>query len=374
LLATLSHELRTPLTAILAWAQMIRMGIVDYAKAKEGAAAIEQSAKIQSQLIDDLLDVSSITTGKLALEVSEVDPALIIRTACESVRSLMEKKSIQLKVVLSTKVATIKVDPLRLQQILWNLLVNAVKFSEVHGRVEVHQDFFETQGRSGVQIKIIDFGRGITKDFLPHLFRRFSQADSTPTRTHGGLGLGLSIVHNLVQMQGGTVSAASLGVGQGATFTVRFPIIAGKKVPTFKAEPKSEMPLHLDGVRILFVDDDIGSRDSIGLFLRSFGGEVLAVDSARAALRLLRSFKPDILISDISMPDEDGNFLIRKIRLLSHSQGGQVPAIALTAYATKEDVQRSLTAGFQAHMAKPVDATKLVQTILTRLIPRTKKT
>lgn len=375
-LATLSHELRTPLSSILTWAQLIVRGKVDFDKAKQGAAVIEQSAKTQSRLINDLLDVSRVIAGKLALEISAVNPKTIIRLAIESVHSMAEKKSIEIDVSLCREDAVIHADATRLQQIIWNLLTNAIKFSPKNNRIEVELRYIGDEAKRFAQIKVSDHGKGIPPEFLPKIFNRYSQADSASTRMHGGLGLGLSIVRNLVELQGGTVTAENTVDGKGAIFTVNFPLILLHQSAIVQSQHFSEdgnlldskyvgknQP-KLDGLRILFVDDDESAREAIGIYLRSFGAEVMVVDSAKEALEMLPAFKPHMLISDIGMPGEDGYTLIRKVRGLNLDQGQEVPALALTVYAAKEDVRAALTAGFQAHMVKPVEANELGRTIL----------
>lgn len=373
-LATLSHELRTPLSSILTWSQLIKMGKVDAEKIKVGATVIEQSAKAQSQLIDDLLDISRIAAGKLALEIKEVDFHAVIPLAVESVRAACEKKSIQIDLDLREGKGKVLGDPIRMQQIIWNLLTNAVKFSPKGSRIIVRLDYIEESTKRWAQIQVIDEGKGIPVDFLPHIFSRFSQADSTSTRVHGGLGLGLSIVRNLTELQGGHVRAENAQKGSGAIFTVSFPVTTAAAIVQTEANqdevsnsssrcPSEDMP-KLDGLRILFVDDDESTREATTVYLTSFGAQVLSVDSVQKALKALESFHPNILVSDIAMPDEDGYDLIRKVRKLTESKEHDIPAIALTAFATAEDAQQALQAGFQAHLAKPVEANYLARAIL----------
>jgi two-component system CheB/CheR fusion protein len=377
-LATLSHELRTPLSSILTWAQLIGQGKVDFEKAKQGAAVIEQCAKTQSHLIDDLIDVSRIISGKLALEVENVDSATAIRTAVDSVRPMAEKKSIQIIIDLCTesvgKSMLVRVDPTRFQQIIWNILTNAVKFSPERGVISVQLRNVGEETQHFAQFKVSDHGKGIPPQFLPHIFSRFSQADSASNRVHGGLGLGLSIVQNLVELQGGTITAENAKKGGGAVFTVTFPVIPQAAHVAIEGDlSNGKKPLestkiigqpNLEGLRILFVDDDESAREATGIFLKTFGAEVMAVGSAKEALATLPKFKPHILVSDIAMPGEDGYSLIRKIRRLHPDRGGDVPALALTAYATPEDSEHALTSGFQAHIAKPVEANELGRAIL----------
>jgi CheY-like chemotaxis protein len=369
-LATLSHELRTPLTSILTWAQLIRMGKLDYEKSRAGAAVIEESAKNQNQLINDLLDISRIIANKLTPEITETDPSEILPLAIESIRPLADKKGVKIKAMIDEESGSILSDPLRLQQIVWNLLHNAVKFSPKDSEIIVKLEKIEGKQSSFVQIQVIDEGPGIDPSFLPHIFDRFSQADSTSTRAHGGLGLGLSIVRSLTELQGGTVQAMNSPKGKGAVFTVLFPVHKMEKgkapeKPRFSAKISSpEEPPSLAGLRIIIVDDDQSTRDSVSAYLTSFGAEVKCCESVQECLNCLSGFKPDILVSDLAMPDEDGYSLIGKLRKLKESQGGALPALALTAYASEEESRKAMAAGFQAHLPKPVDSQKLAKTIL----------
>jgi two-component system CheB/CheR fusion protein len=392
-LATLSHELRTPLTSILTWAYLIRMGKVDYEQSKQGASVIEKSAKTQSQLIDDLLDISRIISGKLALQQMEVDPKVVIESAIESVLPLANEKAIKIEMILPqvgtgnvsvrlSQVGTglIYIDPVRLQQIIWNLLTNAVKFSAKQSHIEVILNYVEIENYNFAQIKVVDHGKGISPEFLPNIFSRFSQADSTSTRVHGGLGLGLSIVKNLVEMQGGKVLVENATNGTGCIFTLIFPLLSSEIQNAKRNDGPGNYPLDysiiedakaelqnypkLDGIRILFVEDDENSREAISLYLKTMGAEVISVDSARLALQSLPIIKPHILISDIAMPFEDGYSLMTKIRKLTPEQGGEVPAIALTAFASTEDANAAMGVGFSAHIAKPVENDILIRTIL----------
>jgi two-component system CheB/CheR fusion protein len=370
-LATLSHELRAPLTSILSWAQLLNMGKLDAEKSKEATKIIERSAKAQSQLISDLLDISRIIMGKLPMEVREVDLAAVIEAAHETVRSLAEQKSIQIKIELDPKAQKASADPIRLQQVFWNLLTNAIKFSEKGNEIEVRVARVKVDSKECAQIKVIDSGKGIPRDFLPHIFERFSQADNTCTRTHGGLGLGLAIVRNLVELQGGIVQADSPGEGKGSTFTVTLPLtISTLQLETHGSPVKRRDPLlrssgenrddpNLEGRRVLIVDDEESTRDAFAVLLKSFGADARAASSAAEALVIFREFKPHVLVSDIGMPGEDGYSLIRKIRALGSKAGGDVPALALTAYASGADVERAHSAGFHEHLAKPVESNDL---------------
>jgi PAS domain S-box-containing protein len=369
-LATLSHELRTPLTTILSWAQMLRMERLDPEKAKKGIEMIEQSAHAQGQLINDLLDVSRIIMDKLPLDLHPVDPAHIVRAAVDLIRPVADKKSIQIEMEMDPSTGIVSADPVRLQQVIWNLLTNAVKFSSEGKQIVVRMERTKVKDKDYARIQVVDKGKGISSDFIPHLFDRFSQADSSSTRIHGGLGLGLAIVRNLVELQGGTVEAESPGEGKGTTFTIKLPLLIDRVglIQNFHAEAKAktirseEESLKLDGLRVLLVDDEPNTCEALSVVLHSFGAKVLCAISVSEALGLLAQFKPHVLVSDIAMPGEDGYALIRKIRGLGPVDC-QIPCVALTAYAGAEDIKRALGAGFQAHLSKPVDTNKLVGTI-----------
>jgi two-component system CheB/CheR fusion protein len=374
-MATLSHELRTPLSSIITWAQLIRSGKVDFEKAKSGALVIERSAKTQSQLIDDLLDFSRIVAGKLAIEIQKVDPAEIIPLAVDSVLSLAEKRSIKIETRIEASSGHILANSVRLQQIVWNLLTNSIKFSPKGTQIKVELDYLQKNSRRFVRIQVRDQGKGIPPEFLPHIFNQFSQADSSSTRVHGGLGLGLSIVHNLVELQGGTIEAQNLNPGPGALFTIMFPLTDENSAVVhseFSNEAASitdhdlifdEQP-SLEGIRILVVDDDDSTREALTIYLRSFGAKVGTANSASSALKKFSSFKPHVLLSDIAMPEEDGYSLLKKIRAMDVDENPDVPAIALTAFASPLDVQRALDAGFQTHFAKPVETRELISAII----------
>ncbi len=372
-LATLSHELRTPLTAILSWAQMLCTGRLDAEKTRRGNEIVEQSARAQSQLIDDLLDVSRIQAGKLNLTIEEVDPSKIIAAAVESTRSLAAMKSIQIETQIDSSVKTIFADPTRLQQILWNLITNSIKFSSQGGKVWIKleqrpacsdQPRKEELSCERVCIEVRDNGKGIKSEFLPVIFERFTQVDSTSTRAYGGLGLGLAIVRNLVEMHHGTVSVQSPGEGKGATFTICLPVHPTTKVSLAEteAEAETESNVTLHGLKLLIVDDEPNAREVFSVMLQELGAEVKTAESASQALATLQEFKPDVLVSDIAMPFEDGYSLIEKVRALK-SECAKTPALALTAYASREDIQQTHLAGFQSHVAKPVDAKKLALAI-----------
>jgi signal transduction histidine kinase/ActR/RegA family two-component response regulator len=363
-LATVSHELRTPLTAILGWAHMLRTGQFDGKSASSAFETIERNARAQAQLIDDLLDVSRAITGKLRIDVRPVDPNSFIEAAVEAVRPAAEAKGVRVQRVMDTGLVSVSGDPVRLQQVVWNLLSNAIKFTPRGGRVQVRME----RVNSHVEISVSDTGAGIAPEFLPHVFDRFRQADGTTTRHHGGLGLGLSIVRHLVELHGGTVRAESPGEGHGSTFTVLLPVAPVYAADASEARvhpaaretlPAFECPDRLDGLRVLVVDDEPDTREMLKAGLGHCGALVTTVATAAEALAEISGAPPDILISDIGMPDEDGYELIRKVRTLPAGRGGRVPAIALTAYARTEDRMQALRAGYQMHVTKPVELVEL---------------
>jgi len=370
-LATLSHELRTPLTAILGWARMLNNGQLDEAYTALALETIERNAKAQSQLIEDILDVSRVITGKLRLEVQSVELAQIIETSINAVLPAAEAKGIRLQRVLDSGASIVSGDPTRLQQIIWNLLSNAIKFTPKDGRVQVKLERIN----SHVEIVVSDNGQGIAPEVLPFIFERFRQADSTMTRAHGGLGLGLAIVRHLVEMHGGTVEVESLGEGHGSTFTVKLPLVvmrsfnvrsateAERVHPTASSRLTFDCPPELDGLRLLVVDDEEDTRTLLKMVLERCGASVTTASSAREALAALRELRPDVLISDLGMPEEDGYALIRKVRALPEADGGQTPSAALTAYARAEDRLRVLRSGFQIHVPKPVEPSELVAVV-----------
>jgi PAS domain S-box-containing protein len=360
-LATLSHELRTPLTPILGWTVMLRSGTLDPAAMHRGLEVIERRVRAQTQLIGDLLDVSRIITGKLRLEVSPIAVVAVVEAGVEAVRPSAEAKEITLGVELSSELPTILADPDRLQQVVWNLVSNAVKFTPQGGRIDVR---LRKEG-SCLSLSVTDNGKGIEPEFLPHVFERFRQADSTSTRSHGGLGLGLAIVRHLVELHGGTVHAESAGIGQGSTFTVSLPLTAPLPGPAPpKAEP-ADPDVRLDGVRVMVVEDEEDVRDFLRVSLVHYGAEVTAFATSADALAAMEAQRPDVLVSDIGMPGEDGYAFIRRVRALGSDRGGQVPAAALTAYAKGEDGQRVLSAGFQVHLPKPVQPADLANVVAT---------
>jgi signal transduction histidine kinase len=369
-LATVSHELRTPLNAILGWSRMMRTGTLDAAGHSHAIETIERNARVQAKLIDDLLDVSQIVSGKLLLQVGSLNLHTVVSDAIEALRPLADAMGIDVRCEKSPWDGSMCGDPSRLQQIVWNLVSNAVKFTPKGGCIDVRVE----HGGDGAYIIVKDNGRGIHPAFLPHVFDRFRQEDSTISREHEGLGLGLSIVKHLVELHDGSVHAESAGLGRGATFTVRLPTgatgsddVVGVEPPVFRCpidEGGSPAVLpNLEHMRVLFVDDQAETRELVSLLLGRYGARVLAVESAERALGVLHSFSPHVLISDIGLPGEDGYSLIRRVRALGPSTGGDVPAVALTAYAGAEDRRRSEHAGYQMHLAKPVESDELVSVV-----------
>jgi signal transduction histidine kinase/ActR/RegA family two-component response regulator len=362
-LASVSHELRTPLTSILGWIQLLREE-TDPAQVAEGLETIERNARAQSRLIEDILDFSRINAGKLRLDVRPVELTDVIGAAVEIVRPAADAKGVTLRTVLDTSSGLVSGDADRLQQVVWNLLSNAVKFTPRGGRVQVRLE----RVTSHSELTVSDTGEGISKEFLPFVFDRFSQADSTSSRKHGGLGLGLGIVRHLVELHGGTVQAFSSGLGKGSTFVVRLPLIA--------TQPFSRVVEHgsnarvgfgdLSGVAVLVAEDNDDARKLLTTIFERCGATVEAAESVPTALRLLGRFQPDIIVSDIEMPGEDGYSLITKVRA-QETPGRRVPAIALTAYTRSPDRVRALAAGFQMHMGKPVEATELVAAVKSLL-------
>ena len=365
-LATLSHELRTPLSTMLIWAELLRRRALDEPTTARALETLERNTRVMTQLIDDLLDVSRIVTGKLRLDIGPVDLPSVIRAALEAVRPAGEAQGLGVECALDPNVGPISGDAARLQQVVWNLLSNAIKFTPKGGRVRVRLESEAACAR----ITVEDTGKGIVAGFLPHVFERFRQADSTTTRAHGGLGIGLGIVRQLVELHGGTVQAESPGEGRGTTFTVTLPLATPPTVAADeRGEPRPMAPGTLDdvptlaGLRVLVVDDHGSARDAVTTVLEQCGARVAAAASSAEALEALVTFRPDVLLSDIGMPGEDGYALIRKIRALPSEQGGRIPAAALTAYAGGEDRRRALLAGYQAHVPKPVAPADLATVI-----------
>ncbi|MEG4499516.1 PAS domain S-box protein [Microcoleus sp. F10-C6] len=362
-LAVLSHELRTPLNPIVGWTKLLQSNILTPDKQRYALETIERNAKLQTQLIEDLLDVSGILQGKVSLNIAPVDLAGVIGAAIETVRLAAQVKSIQISTQFAPNLGPVLGDAGRLQQVVWNLLSNAVKFTPPGGKIQVVLDRVDTLA----QITVTDTGKGIEPDFLPYVFDYFRQADSTMTRKFGGLGLGLAIVRHLVELHGGTVKSASSGEDQGATLTVWIPLmpVQPHRSPAGTAPP--EQSFNLSGIRVLAVDDDADARDLVVFMLEDCGASVTAVANAADALAVLAESVPDLLLSDIGMPDTDGYMLLRQVRALAPDRGGLVPAIALTAYAGEIDYQQALAAGFHRHIAKPLEPDKLVQAILDLL-------
>jgi PAS domain S-box-containing protein len=369
-LATLSHELRTPLNAILGWSQVMRRGKMSADDLKEGLDVIERNARAQTQLIEDLLDMSRIISGKVRLDVQTLEPVSFVEAAIETMRPAAEAKEIKLEKRLDPTAGPIAGDPNRLQQVVWNLIANAVKFTPTGGKVQIVLQKVDSQ----VRISVADTGIGVAPQSLAHVFERFRQADASTTRKYGGLGLGLAIVKHLVELHGGSVSAESQGEGHGTTFAVRLPTTISRRkldegelrqplVPTTNLSPYKTTDL--SALKLVVVDDHADARDLIKRVLEECGAEVLVAVSAAEALLLVERHKPDVLISDIGMPDVDGYELLRRVRALGVARGGRVPAIALTAFARSQDRTRALHAGYLAHLAKPVEPSELIATVAT---------
>jgi PAS domain S-box-containing protein len=367
-LAMLSHELRTPLSAIVGWAHMLRTGGLDEATVTRAIETIDRNAKVQNQLIEDILDVSRIVAGKFHLEMRPVDLVRVVEAACDTVSPTAAAKGVDLKQDLDPAVRPCCPaigDPDRLQQVVWNLLANSIKFTPKGGTVTVEMRRLDDPPE--FEIVVRDTGHGIAPDFLPHIFERFRQA-GTGARRQGGLGLGLSIVRHIVEMHGGNVQAESAGEGRGSTFTVRFPILEvgaeGQRVlPVSREDAGLDQSPRLDGVRVLVVEDEPDARHLLAAVLQKRGARVFMASSAAEALDLLQRERPDVLLSDIALQDQDGYDLIRKVRSLPQEMGGRTPAAALTGYGRLEDRMRALSAGFQLHAAKPVEPAELVAVV-----------
>jgi PAS domain S-box-containing protein len=362
-ISTLSHELRTPLTAIAGWIDILRDGATPEELA-QGLTVIERNVRAQSQLIDDLLDMSRIESGKLILDIQRLDLPPVLTAAIDSVRPTAQAKGVQLTSTFSSIGLAVMADRNRLQQIVWNLLINAIKFTPAGGHV--HVDLRKVH--SHVEISVTDTGAGIPLNFLNHIFERFSQADASSTRRHGGLGLGLAIVKHLVELHGGSVQARSQGKDLGATFIVSLPLIPLHQAPdrglgdgrNASLDAQFEQP-DLRGISVLSVDDEPDSAEVVRLILQRGGASVRTVRSMDEALAAFADFRPDVVLTDIGMPDHDGYEFINRLRALPG--GRAVPAVALTALARSEDRTRALRAGFQMHVAKPVEATELVAVV-----------
>ncbi|MEW6736093.1 MAG: ATP-binding protein [Acidobacteriota bacterium] len=365
-LATVSHELRTPLTPMLGWIKMLCSGRLDQAASAQALEVIERNVRLQAHLVDDLLDVSRIITGKLHLDIRSIELAGVIETTVNILRPTIDTKQINLQMVIEPEVGAIAGDPDRLQQVVWNLLSNAIKFTPKGGQIEIRLERINSKAR----ITVSDTGEGISPEFLPYMFERFRQADSSRTRKYGGLGLGLAIVRHLVELHGGTVHADSLGVGQGAKITVELPLLAittnrcGLITPhTNACDDVSVAYTPLIGLRVLVVDDEPDTRELLTRVLTKYGADVKTCASATETLELLPQWQPDVLLADIGMSVEDGYDLIRKVRALQPQSVADVPAAALTAYASSEDRLRALSAGFQVHVSKPVEPNELIAVI-----------
>ncbi len=368
-LATLSHELRTPLNAILGWSQILKGEDPTPEDLNEGLAVIERNARVQTQLIEDLLDMSRITSGKVRLNVQPVDLTAVINASIAAVAHAAEAKEIRIQKVLEPTAGPVMGDPARLQQILWNLLSNAIKFTPKAGRVQV----LLQPVNSHLEIVVSDTGAGIRPAFLPHVFERFRQADATTTRVHSGLGLGLAIVKHLTEMHGGEVRVASPGEGAGATFTVQLPLAIAhqhqaadfqeREHPRAPTGMPPECPPALDGARVLVLDDEKDSRALVKRILEECDAIVEVAASAEEALAVLKRQQTDVVISDIGLPGTDGYQFIRTVRALTEAEGGKLPAIALTAFARSEDRRRAMLAGFDLHIAKPVEPAELIAAV-----------
>lgn len=369
-LSVLSHELRTPLNAILGWSQMLRKQHLSQDRAMRALETIERNARSQAKIIEDILDISRIITGKLRLQVSPVNLVTVIEAAIESVRLAAEAKSIRIQSVLDSSKNPISGDADRLQQVIWNLLSNAIKFTAKGGQLQIRLELVN----SHVEITVSDTGQGISPDFLPYVFDRFRQHDSTTTRSYGGLGLGLAIARQLVELHGGTISVASPGIGQGTTFIIKLPVMIIHKPSSepealdsiAEADRRIDAEPTLEGLQILVVEDEADSLELLSTILQGYGAQVIPVASVSEALEIIENATGqslDILVSDIGMPNEDGYSLIRKLRQLEAQRGGWIPAVALTAYAKSEDRRQALLAGFQMHLPKPVEPADLAAVI-----------
>jgi PAS domain S-box-containing protein len=375
-IATVSHELRTPLNAIAGWVQILGKKSSDAGFLAQGLETIERNVKSQTRIIEDILDISRIVTGKLKLEVRQVNLVPLLQSTIDSMRLAADAKALDLRLRLEVPEALVSGDANRLQQVIWNLLSNAIKFTASGGTVRVCLRVSDSQA----EIQVSDSGKGIDAEFLPYVFERFRQADSTSTRQHGGLGLGLAIVRHLVEIHGGTVSATSPGENLGASFSIHLPLLrldqpAPLPAPGEETSGEAGQPLNqadeyqtgrrlsLRGHRVLIVDDDSDAREMLEILLTQYGAEIRASHSSQEALEVLAQWHPDVMVSDIGMPGEDGYSLIEKLRALEHGAGGNIPAIALTGYASPADKQRLLAVGYQFHLSKPLDIDELIQAI-----------
>jgi signal transduction histidine kinase/CHASE1-domain containing sensor protein len=362
-LATVSHELRTPLTAILGWARLLEDGALDPEMTQQAVDTIWRNAKAQAQIVDDILDVSRIITGNLYIDLHPIEVTPVVQNAINVVRPTAEAKGIRIETQIDPAPAMVSGDANRLQQVIWNMLSNAVKFTNSGGRVLVNVSL----ANRAVEISVTDTGQGIAREFLPYVFDRFSQADSTTTRHHGGLGLGLAIARHLVEIHGGTIRAQSRGEGEGATFTITLPLVDSAKtadsLATITEKRPARVPQLLSGVNVLLVDDDSDTLNLMATALKRRQANVTAVSSAGEAIEAIREKLPDVLVSDIAMPGEDGYGLIEKVRSLDSAEAQSIPAVAITAYAKDEDRERALSSGFQIYVAKPIELAELVSVV-----------
>jgi PAS domain S-box-containing protein len=365
-LATLSHELRTPLNSILGWSQILERGERDFETVAEGIAVISRNARAQTQLIEDLLDMSRIISGKLRLDVRQVNIGDVVTGAVEAVMPSASAKNLRIQVVADPLAGPVSGDPSRLQQVVWNLLTNAVKFTPKGGEIQV----VAKRVNSHIEIVVSDNGTGIAPDFLPFVFDRFRQADSSTSRRHGGLGIGLALVKQITELHGGSVRVKSAGEGNGSTFTIILPLSMARLQPegvsagiTGKGDELLDETIDLEGARVLFVDDDFDARNMCKRILSECKAEVMLAASAAEAITLLKEKRPDVLVSDIGMPQVDGYQLILEVRRLPDNQGGNTPAAALTAFARSEDRRRALMAGYESHIAKPVKPAELIAVV-----------
>jgi signal transduction histidine kinase/ActR/RegA family two-component response regulator len=367
-LAICGHELRTPLTPILGWSTILRSGKLDAKRIERGLEVIERNARQQQRIVDDLLDLSRIPAGKIRLEREYLEPSTFVEAAIETVRDLARAKDIKITTVLSDIGDKVVLgDPIRLQQVVCNLLTNAIKFTPINGRIEIRLQ----QVNGSAELSVMDTGDGIAADFLPRLFQPFSQAETGSDRKYGGLGLGLAIVRRLVEMHGGAVRAESAGKGKGSTFTITLPLERAQ--PSIR-QMASTNEVSLQGVRVLAVDDEADCREFISEALTRCGAQVTTVESAAQALNTIASLKPDVLISDIGMPEQDGHMLIQKLRDLEKHTGHETPAIALTAFADSDSRERTLSEGYQLFLSKPIEANELVKKVVELTLQNTHTT
>jgi signal transduction histidine kinase/ActR/RegA family two-component response regulator len=372
--ANLSHEIRTPLNAILGWSQLLKPATMTQAELTEGLEVIERNARVQAQLIDDLLDMSRIISGKLRLDAQRVEMPSVIEAAVEAVRLAADAKGVRLEVVIDPIAGPVTGDPNRVQQIVWNLVSNAIKFTPRGGKVQVTLE----RVNSHVELSVSDSGQGIDPEFLPYVFERFSQADASATKRHTGLGLGLAIVKNLTELHGGSVRAKSAGPGMGSTFIIALPISVVRSLndgehrqhPATAMETAFVSSPDLDGIKVMVVDDDVDALQLVKRVLEGCKARVTSCSSAAQCLEAVSDSRPDVLITDIGMPNADGYSLVRSLRALPREKGGETPAVALTAFARSEDRRRAMLSGFDMHVSKPVEPGELVA-VVARMARRT---